>query len=519
MISCDSAFINIRLTFKNIIKMSKKNNNNKKPATAPASKKAPQVDPAPKVENPEVERPVVQTVATNQKGTVETIENIVAGKGAGGLSMDGQVRLLDLTRRQFIEDPNAEGKYGKTVIDTMDRVVAAGIVAVWADVSVNDNSTLAYVVKKSCYPQLMAAAKEIGVTLPDVKLLAAPVDPSTGEANENQVVVKTDQIQVSEETKKQAKEEKKIAEQGAAGKLELDPEKVAHMGEEDLNKALKFILIDNLKKNKSPKNALIETVEFMQKYRLELANQAENAGEARQKAFERSMYEILMDAFKYVKPTIHLKGIGVGMHTIMTETGSVLPAFLILRNHMTDKDKDKPDWDDQSIADATRALIEMIANDRIENAKALLEALDPKEKDAEARKASYEREIKDNENILNELSNVSFDFLDKDNEDVHKAFGRILEQYYKDVDVKERPLYENLEANLKMQGGIILNLFRAPGNKHQNYDETNLLEIKKMSLEEYEKKVAEQKKAELEAKKAAKAAEEKKDDNQESKNA
>lgn len=508
MISCDSAFINIRLTFKNIIKMSKKNNNNKKPATAPASKKAPQVDPAPKVENPEVETvSTVQTEVINPSGTKREVETIAAGKGSASLSLDGQVRLLDLASRRFVENPNAEGKYGKEFVDSMDRLTAAGIVAVFADVAANDTSQFAYVINKSCYPALVSAANSIGVTLPDVKLLAAPVDPKTGEANENQVVVKTDQIQVSEETKKQAQEEKNIAEQGAAGKLELDPKKVAHMGEEDLDKALKFILIDNLKKNKSPKNALIETVDFMQDYRLELAAQAENAGEARERIAERTMYEILTDAFKYVKPTIHLKGIGVGMHTIMTETGSVLPAFLILRGHMTDKGKDKPDWDDQSIADATRALIEIIANDRIENAKALLETLDPKEKDAEARKAGYEREIKDNENILNELSNVSFDFLEKDNEDVHKAFGRILQQYYKDVDVNERPLYENLEANLKMQGGIILNLFRAPGNKHQNYDETNLLEIKKMSLEDYEKKVAEQKKAELEAKKAAKAAE------------
>lgn len=480
--------------------MSKNNKNNKKPA----AKTAPKVDPAPKVENPVVE--TVQTEVVNEEGTKKIVETIAAGKGSASLSLDGQVRLLDLASRRFVENPNAEGKYGKEFVDSMDRLTAAGIVAVFADVAANDTSQFAYVINKSCYPALVSAANSIGVTLPDVKLLAAPVDKN-GTVNENAVVVKTDQIKVSEETKTQAKEEKNIAEQGAAGKLELDPEKVAHMGEEDLNKALKFILIDNLKKNKSPKNALIETVEFMQKYRLELANQAENAGEARQKAFERSMYEILKDAFEHVKPTIHLKGIGVGMHAIMTETGSVLPAFLILRGHMTDKGKDKPDWDDQSIADATRALIEIIANDRIENAKALLETLDPKEKDAKARKAGYEREIKDNENILNELSNVSFDFLDKDNEDVHKAFGRILQQYYKDVDVNERPLYENLEANLRMQGGIILNLFRAPGNKHQNYDETNLLEIKKMSLEDYEKKVAEQKKAELEAKKAAKAAE------------
>lgn len=486
--------------------MSKNNKNNKKPA----AKTAPKVDPAPKVENPVVE--TVQTEVVNDEGTKKTVETIAAGKGSASLSLDGQVRLLDLASRRFVENPNAEGKYGKEFVDSMDRLTAAGIVAVFADVAANDTSQFAYVINKSCYPALVSAANSIGVTLPDVKLLAAPVDKN-GNVNDNAVVVKTEQIKVSEETKNQAQEEKKIAEQGAAGKLELDPKKVAHMGEEDLKNALIYILVTNLKKHKSPKNALIETVDFMQAYRLELAEQAENAGEAKEKIAERSMYEILQDAFKYVKPTIHLKGIGVGMRDKMVDSGSVLGAFLILRNHMTDKGADKPDWDDQSIADATRILIEIVAQERVDENKERLASLDTKDKDYKTKKSCYEREIKENEDILNELSNVSFNVLESDSKSIANDFGRIIEQYFKDVDVAERPRYDNLEANIKMKAGIILNLFRAPGNKNQNYDESNLLEIKKISLEEYEKRQQEAKKAELETKKAEAAAK------QESKNA
>ena len=486
--------------------MSKNNKNNKKPA----AKTAPKVDPAPKVENPVVE--TVQTEVVNEDGTKKVVETIAAGKGSASLSLDGQVKLLDLASRRFVENPNAEGKYGKEFVDSMDRLTAAGIVAVFADVAANDTSQFAYVINKSCYPALVSAANSIGVTLPDVKLLAAPVDKN-GTVNENAVVVKTDQIKVSEETKTKAQEEKKIAEQGAAGKLELDPKKVAHMSEEDLKNALTYILVTNLKQHKSPKNALIETVDFMQAYRLELAEQAENAGEAKEKIAERSMYEILQDAFKYVKPTIHLKGIGVGMRDKMVDSGSVLGAFLILRNHMTDKGADKPDWDDQSIADATRILIEIIAQERVDENKERLASLDTKDKDYKTKKSCYEREIKENEDILNELSNVSFNVLESDSKSIANDFGRIIEQYFKDVDVAERPRYDNLEANIKMQAGIILNLFRAPGNKNQNYDESNLLEIKKISLEEYEKRQQEAKKAELEAKKAEAAAK------QESKNA
>ena len=486
--------------------MSKNNKNNKKPA----AKTAPKVDPAPKVENPVVE--TVQTEVVNDEGTKKTVETIAAGKGSASLSLDGQVRLLDLASRRFVENPNAEGKYGKEFVDSMDRLTAAGIVAVFADVAANDTSQFAYVINKSCYPALVSAANSIGVTLPDVKLLAAPVD-NNGNVNDNAVVVKTEQIKVSEETKTQAQEEKKIAEQGAAGKIELDPVKVAHMSEEDLKNALTYILVTNLKKHKSPKNALVEAVDFMQAYRLELAEQAENAGEAKEKIAERSMREILQDAFKYVKPTIHLKGIGVGMRDKMVDSGSVLGAFLILRNHMTDKGADKPDWDDQSIADATSVLIEIVAQERVDENKERLASLDPKDKDYKTKKSCYEHEIKENEDILNELSNVSFNVLESDSKSIANDFGRIIEQYFKDVDVAERPRYDNLEANIKMQAGIILNLFRAPGNKNQNYDESNLLEIKKIPLEEYEKRQQEAKKAELETKKAEAAAK------QESKNA
>lgn len=486
--------------------MSKNNKNNKKPA----AKTAPKVDPAPKVENPVVE--TVQTEVVNEEGTKKTVETIAAGKGSASLSLDGQVRLLDLASRRFVENPNAEGKYGKEFVDSMDRLTAAGIVAVFADVAANDTSQFAYVINKSCYPALVSAANSIGVTLPDVKLLAAPIDKN-GNVNDNAVVVKTEQIKVSEETKTQAKEEKKIAEKGASGQIELDPKKVAHMSEEDLKNALTYILVTNLKQHKSPKNALIETVDFMQAYRLELAEQAENAGEAKEKIAERSMYEILQDAFKYVKPTIHLKGIGVGMRDKMVDSGSVLGAFLILRNHMTDKGADKPDWDDQSIADATRILIEIVAQERVDENKERLASLDTKDKDYKTKKSCYEREIKENEDILNELSNVSFNVLESDSKSIANDFGRIIEQYFKDVDVAERPRYDNLEANIKMQAGIILNLFRAPGSKNQNYDESNLLEIKKISLEEYEKRQQEAKKAELETKKAEAAAK------QESKNA
>jgi hypothetical protein len=63
-------------------------------------------------------------------------------------------------------------------------------------------------------------------------------------------------------------------------------------------------------------------------------------------------------------------------------------------------------------------------------------------------------------------------------------------------------MWIGLEENIRQRAGIILNLFREPGNKNQLFDEANIVTIEKMSLEDYEKLQEQKKAAELEAKKA-----------------
>lgn len=475
------------------------NKNNKSTKTqkknaAPAAKTAPKAPEAPKAKDPVVETPEVEEVQVIHNDEANTIEKMLSSKGHG-LSMDGQVRLLDLASRRFVEAPNAAEKYGIEVVNAMDRITAVGIVAAFADEAVTGNSTFSVLLKKNCYPVLAAAAKSMGIELPDMKLLGAPVDEN-GKPIDDVVALPSSKINVSEETKEQVKEEKKTEEAGNSGQIELDPKKVAHMSEEDLTKALNFILITNLKKHKSPKNALVEAVDFMQAYRLELAEQAENAGEAKEKIAERSMYSILTDVFGYVKPSIHLKGIGIGMHQLMCNEKSPLSAFLILRKSMTDKGQTTPCWDDQSIADSTRALIELICNERLKTANNLLAELDEKDKDYESKKTAYEAEIKENTAVLKDLENVSFDIIAEKSEVTSKALARVWEQYYPECDAAERPRYKGLESNLEQRAGIILNMFREPGNKNQLYDEANLVEITKITMEEYLKEQAEAKKAE-----------------------
>lgn len=322
------------------------------------------------------------------------------------------------------------------------------------------------ILENNLYPMLVKAAKENDIDLPDLKLLA------NLKTDKNAVVLKASDIKMSEKTKEAVKKEHDLLKEGDDGKIELDPKKVAHMGEEDAKKALEYILIRDMKQHKNIKDSLVGAVEFMQEYRLELANQAENAGEAREKIAERSMYAILKDLLQYVTPTIHINGFGKGMRDSLANEGAPITAFEILHRNLTDKETHKTAWDDQSIADATRAIIEFICNDRIKTSKEILAELDPKDPNYEAIKKGNEAEIAESERILGMLENISFDIITRlDNPDTpeeeikisNTAMGRILSMYFPEVDPAERPLWAGLEHNIRQRAGILLNMFCEPG--------------------------------------------------------
>lgn len=499
--------------------MANKNKNNnkkqesKKTVATPKAEAKPTPKPTPKApEKPEVETVEAEVIETVKHGPdpigeAKVVENIIASNSVAGegLSLDGRVRLLDLASRRFVEAPNAVEKYGEETVKAMDRITAAGIISTFADEAVCGKGSFALILKNNMYPMLATAAKEMGINLPDLKLLAAPAD------DKESVVVKASDVTISEETKEQVKKENELVKKGDSGQIELDPKKVAHMSEADAKAALEYILITSLKRHKNIKQSLVTAVDFMQDYRLELASMAENAGEAKEKIAERSMYAILNDIFSYITPAIHLKGIGIGMKNTMVNEGTPLSSFLILRKTLTDKETGKVEWDDQSIADATRALIELAARDRIKASEEIIAGLNPKDKGYKVTLECNENEIKNNKKILEDIACVSFDVITRLGEPntteeeaaiSHKALGRVYEQYYPEVKADERPLWIGLEENIRQRAGIILNLFREPGNKNQLFDEANIVKLEKMSLEDYQKLQEEKKAAELEAKKA-----------------
>ena len=246
-----------------------------------------------------VEQTVVETVVEKPEEKVNTTnittKNMV-GRVNSSLDANHRVDLLNLADDIFRKDPDAERKFTLEIRDSVNAIVAAGVVAALADESVYGTSTFSAVLNHAMYPQLVIAAKEMGVTLPNVKAL--PVN------EKDEVIVESDKIKVSKDAKKKLQEEHAIEDK----KPELDPVKVADMGEEALKEALQYLLIVGPKKT-NIKNTLVSVVDFMRTYRMTMADKAENVAEAKLKYDGYTVDKWLMDAFSYVKPTFLLHGI------------------------------------------------------------------------------------------------------------------------------------------------------------------------------------------------------------------
>lgn len=456
---------------------------------------APKTAPETKVEEA-AEATVETTVEQPANDVVKALLN--RSKNVSGLDANHRVELNGQIIDLFVKNPDARNQFGDTLCESMTQIAAVGVISAVADEVVNGNSTFALTVKKSSYPALLAAAKDMGIDLPALAALPAP--------SEETVQLPSTEIKVSEETAAAVAEEARVATEGDQGKIETDPVKVAHMSEDDLKKALTYILITTYKHQKNVKESLVKAVDFMHDYRIELARQAENSTEAMNKIEDRSMLEWLNEIFSYVKPTIYMKGIGKGMFELINREKSPLSAFLIFRDYLTDKETGKPEWDDQSIADAVYAIVKLICNDNIASETAAKDALDKSKKGYRELATKYEEEIAKNKNVLSYLDNVSFDILDNflHNTDniVASARGRVWKVFFPDAPVNQVPPYKNLYENIEQRAGIVLNLFRAPGSKNQNYNEANITPLEQYTMEEYEAKMEADRKAKAEAKKA-----------------
>lgn len=442
--------------------------------------KAPKTTKTPKVEVP----PTEETVVVETTETTGFSPQQMIGSTGSSLDANHRVDLIHLMDDVFRKDPNAEKRFTLELRESMNQIVVMGIVASLADEARFGNSTFTAVLSGTAYPQLVVAAHTMGIKLPDIKAL---------EVKENGTVeIPSSEFEnVNEEAAKQMDAEHKIETEGDSGSIELDPVKVAKMDEDALKKALSYILITGPKLKKSVKDTLVSCVDFMRDYRMAQADSAEKPAEVKDKLDSRSVYDWLNDAFSYVKPTHLLSGIGVGMKVLVETEKNGVSAFMILRGSLTDKETGVPCWDDQSIADAARAITKWSCEDSIAKDTEKLNALDPKAKDYKKTKEGFENSIAHYKSIIDDVTNPNFNIIDdmenlleSGNHAVVSMAARIRNAFYPETVKKPASDYKNLYNNIKQRAGIIANMFREPGNFNQNYSEANLSDLVEYTEEE-----------------------------------
>lgn len=446
------------------------------------------------------EAAVVETVETtveppkkDQVNPTQINAKNLAGSTKSSLDANHRVDLLHLADDIFRKDPDAERKFSLEVRDGVNAIVAAGVVAAIADEAVYGNSTFSAVLNHTMYPQLVVAAKDMGIALPNIKAL--PVDEN------GNVTVDSKEVKVSKEAKEKLTEEHAIEDE----KPELDPVKVASMSEEDLKKALQYLLIVGPKKT-NIKNTLVSVVDFMRTYRMTMADKAENAAEAKLKYDDYTVDQWLMDAFSYVKPTFLLHGIGRGLITMASLDKSPISSFCILRKTLSDPETGQPVWDEQSIADAVKAIIYLVANNAIADEQKNLDALDKKAKDYKDVSEKYKNSIQHYKDILGYVTNPDpeiisslIEKMDKDKDPVAiKIYGRIKDQYYPN---SARGGFKNMDYNIVQHAGIICNMFKPLADQDETYAEINLHDLVAYTTEEIKEMHEAEAKAAAEAKK------------------
>lgn len=478
-------------------------NNNKK-GTKPQNKTM----PTPPVDTTTEQPTVAQEEAMTTELAEATFNQLAKGIKGPGLDANHMVDLNGQLIELFVKNERSRNLVSIDLAENMTRIAQIGAITAVAEAVVRGDSMFALAIQKSAYPQLKAAAEELGVKMPTLNALPAP------DAKGN-VQITSSEIKVSKETKAQVEKEQKVQQEGDEGKYEMDPVKLVEQGEEELKKSINYLFLSNTKKKGSSLSKLLhESVEFIKKFRFAEADRAENKDEAKKKLESRSMFEWMEDVMSFIDPSLYLLGVCKATVGAMISSGSPLTAFTTFRSMLLTNTDANFSWTDQDCVDALCAIVRWEISNRIAAEEAGKAALDKKARGYRESATVFDNKIAELNGYLTKLSNPDFDIVEKfgtvegDEDGSLSGAARIITKIYY-ADCKPEGHYKNLEDNVRQRMGIILNMFRGAGNKNQNYSEANLTAIEEYTDEEWkayqEQIIEEAKKAreELEAKKKA----------------
>lgn len=447
---------------------------------------------AKKEKTPQVEAPVVEAPTTEE---VATVVDMNASKG---LTQSEKLQFAKELRHRVTElkaedNPPLALIAGYNMIrDTTFIDLAAGEIAC-------GTSAMGFIFSgnETAYKALQAAAMSLGVTLPEFKTLPAPSKKQLEEAGlasvgDNAKLLTVTEENVSADTKKAKKKEKKINDEAASGKKEYLTDHTKIETDEQLKEALGFQLVNQ--KIISPLDRIVTTAQFYRSYLEAHAEKAADPKAELDKIHSFTLADLLQDISTMVPPSFTAAGFGKLLCSRISDTKSVVPAFELLKRCGKKRSTGTFRFTDEETAAFVRVLVVWKASASIAELGAQIKRLTEKDAKKNADEIAKANDaIKAEQALMSAVTNPSFDLADnfiaaynnKENE-MHESavavYRSVVETYYKDTEVPELE-FESMLLNVQQHVGIDLNLFTEDMLKRDEYSEKNLIEIGEKSEE------------------------------------
>lgn len=445
------------------------------------SKTTPKKAPAAPSAAPETENTNVQKVVD-----FKSLMEGMATDTQKGLDPNHQVDLLNLAHDIYGKNPKAAERYGmkQETVDNINKVVAIGVTVALAREVLFAKNEFATLMNKTELNTMLEICEDLDIHI-DQKYLPAP-------DQEGNIAVPSTAIEVSETTAAKIKEEEEIRKE----EVETDPTKIE--SEEQLISALKNVMVtrNNLYEK------LRDSINFYQAYLKVQASKAENKEEALKNVNAKNRIELLKEIAKLVGACpLVLNGVGRYMHGITSQTKSPISAFCMLRNSTKNRKNGVYALTDEEVADYVRTLIEW-ANDikvaeekaRLESLKVNLEALKKDEKknakgiaDTNEKIKIAEKNLKHFEEVISYVLNPSSEVptnlmagLGEKDKFAMATAKAITDSYYDEYNIKEMK-QDGVRHNIEQYAGIIINLFRDPSARMDQYSVSNLMPLEPIS--------------------------------------
>lgn len=454
-----------------------------------------------KKKNPPVEAPVVEKKEEKQLPAEQEVKVEIPGVPAG-LDQNHKADMIGYAQHRKDEmlrtnENNPEKYKALTMIEDaffIDTALTEALIK-------KNPAGHILTINEANYKSLQVLATDMGVTLPDYKSLPKPTKEQLAavglEAAAGQVVLAIEDKNISKEAKDKKKKEQKIIDESAKKDYMKDHTKIET--DEQLKEALGFQLVNPAITN--PIEKLVTTAQFYRSYLEARAEKSDNTEAELAKIHEFTLADLLQDITQMVEPTFVAQGFGNLLGRRAHDANSVVPAFCMFKNCVTDRKTGKVKYSDEEIAAFVRVLIAWYVSAKTAEMSTAIKAKEDNikvlKKDAKANAKGIETEekkiaglkssIEHFNKMLSLVTDPSFDIVDNfimaynSKEDANHIYAieiakSIIDTYYRNVEVPELE-FDSMLLNIQQHAGIILNLFSISDMRRSEYASENLIDF------------------------------------------